>query len=168
MHVDVQLTMLRKPSKILKQTKGKRKVKIYHQQHTMEIHNYHQTILTTKVILFPILQIDHLLSKPLYHIHPKLIRHQPPFHMLSTTLMIMMLKQIHPYLIQPLHPLHMLSTTFILMLHNVNFVQELIGLHQNHHAPFVLNPILESISACQTKSIFSIDAWLKKKIIVSH
>ena len=133
----------------------------------MEIHNYHQTILTPKAILFPILQIDHLLSKPLHQIHPNLIRHQPPLHMLSTTLMIMMFKQIHPYLIQPLHPLHMLSTTFILMMHNVNSVKNLIGFNLNHHAPFVLNPILESISACRTKSIVATDACLKK-ITVSH
>ena len=94
--------MLKKPSKIPKQTKGKRKVKIHRQEHTMEIHNFHQTILTPKTILFPNLQVDHLLSEPLYQIHPQLIRHHAPFHMLSTTLIIMMLKQIHPYLIQPL------------------------------------------------------------------
>ena len=44
----------------------------------------------------------------------------------------------------------------------MNSMQELIGLHQNHHAPFVLNPILESISACQSKSIVVTDACLKK------
>ena len=67
------------------------------------------------------------------------------------------LKQIHPCLIALTPPLHMLSAMFILIKHIEISVQSLINFHLNSHAPFVLNHILEYISAIRTKCIVDPD-----------
>ena len=78
------------------------------------------------------------------------------------------LKQIHPCLIALTPPSHMLSTMFILIKHIEISVQRLINFHLNAHAPFVLNHILEYISAIPTTCIAAPDASLKQRVITYH
>ena len=91
-----------------------------------------------------------------------------PYNYQTLYLLSKPLKQIHPCLISLTPPPHMLSTTFILMKHIEIFVQILINFHMNAHASFVLNHILEYISAIPTKCITTPNASLKQRVIASH